>query len=126
MKLNILVFVFALMACSPVLGTDVDQPWKNGRLKISDNHRYLEFENGKPFFWLGDTGWLLPERLDRAEAQYYLQKCRRAGYNMVQVQVLDDVPSVNITGNCLTLQDGTCQKLIRMVFIPIGIILIIL
>lgn len=98
MKLGILAFGFALMASSIAFGADVDQPWKNGRLKISDNHRYFEFENGKPFFWLGDTGWLLPERLDRAEAQYYLQKCRRAGYNMVQVQVLDDVPSVNIYG----------------------------
>lgn len=74
------------------------KPWDNGKLKVSDNHRYLQFENGEPFFWLGDTGWLLPERLDRAEAQYYLKKCRRAGYNMVQVQVLDGVPSYNIYG----------------------------
>ncbi|MBR5764522.1 MAG: DUF4038 domain-containing protein, partial [Bacteroidaceae bacterium] len=45
-------------------------PWKNGDLRVSDNHRYLQ--NGdKPFFWLGETGWLLPERLDRDEAQYY-------------------------------------------------------
>lgn len=74
------------------------KPWDNGKLKVSANNRYLQFENGKPFFWLGDTGWLMPERLDRAEVQYYLQKCRRAGYNMVQVQVLDAVPSVNIYG----------------------------
>lgn len=76
----------------------VAKPWDNGNLKVSDNQRYLQFDNGQPFFWLGDTGWLLPERLDRAEAQYYLQKCRRAGYNMVQVQVLDGVPSYNIYG----------------------------
>lgn len=73
-------------------------PWANGRLTVSANHRYLQFENGKPFFWLGDTGWLMPERLDRDEAAYYLQQCRRAGYNMVQVQVLNAMPSYNIYG----------------------------
>lgn len=74
------------------------KPWDNGNLKISDNHRYLQFENGKPFFWLGDTGWLLPERLDRAEVQYYLQKCHEAGFNIIQIQVMDGVPSYNIYG----------------------------
>ncbi|MBQ7421673.1 MAG: glycoside hydrolase family 140 protein [Prevotella sp.] len=74
------------------------KPWDNGRLKVSENQRFLQHENGQPFFWLGETGWLLPERLDRAEAQYYLQKCRAAGYNMVQVQVMDNTPSINIYG----------------------------
>lgn len=73
-------------------------PWDNGKLMVSENHRYLQFENGKPFFWLGDTGWLLPERLDRNEVEYYLKKCRHAGYNVVQVQVLDGVPAYNIYG----------------------------
>jgi len=75
-----------------------DKPWENGKLKVSSNNRYLQFENGQPFFWLGETGWLLPERLDRAEAQYYLQKCREAGYNMVQIQVIDGMPAYNIYG----------------------------
>lgn len=75
-----------------------DKPWDNGRLTVSANNRYLQFQNGTPFFWLGDTGWLLPERLDRAEAQYYLQKCREAGYNIVQIQVIDNVPAINIYG----------------------------
>lgn len=80
-------------------------PWHNGRLEVSANHRYLQFENGEPFFALGDTGWLLPERLDRAEAQRYLQACRRAGYNLVLVQTMDGVPSVNIYGQ-LSLPAG--------------------
>ena len=41
-----------------------------------------------PFFWLGETGWLMPERLNRDEVNYYLQKCKEAGYNMVQVRCL--------------------------------------
>ena len=74
------------------------KPWDNGRLVISSNNRYLQFENGSPFFWLGDTGWLVPQHLDRSEVEYYFNKCRRAGYNMVQIQVMDAVPSYNIYG----------------------------
>ena len=75
-----------------------NKPWDNGRLRVSDNQRYLQFENGQPFFWQGETGWLLPERLDRAEAEWYLQRCREAGYNVVQIQVIDGVPAYNIYG----------------------------
>ncbi len=95
MKKLSLIILLAVACCQLSVA---QKPWDNGRLKVSDNQRYLQFENGKPFFWLGETGWLLPERLDRAEAQYYLQKCRAAGYNMVQIQVLDGVPSYNIYG----------------------------
>ena len=74
------------------------KPWDNGRLRVSDNQRFLMHENGTPFFWQGETGWLLPERLDRAEAEWYLQRCREEGYNVVQVQVIDGVPAYNIYG----------------------------
>ena len=99
------IFICFLLAIAGIQGVSAQQPWSNGRLKVSDNQRYLQFENGMPFFWLGETGWLLPERLDRAEAQYYLQKCRAAGYNIVQVQVMDGVPAYNIYGQP-SLVDG--------------------
>lgn len=82
-----------------------NHPWDNGPLRVSANQRFLQHANGQPFFVLGDTGWLLPERLDRAEAQYYLQACRRAGFNLVLVQTMDGVPSVNIYGR-LSLPAG--------------------
>lgn len=58
-----------IMILLPSFVMAIEKPWDNGKLKISDNSRFLQFENGKPFFWLGETGWLLPQRLDRAEAQ---------------------------------------------------------
>lgn len=58
-------------------------PWKNGKLVVSDENRYLKHENGKPFFWLGDTGWLMLERLNRDEVDFYLQSCKNAGYYVV-------------------------------------------
>lgn len=75
-----------------------DKPWVNGKLIVSENSRFLQHENGTPFFWLGDTGWLLPQNLDRNEAANYLLNCRNAGYNVVQIQVLNGVPSINAYG----------------------------
>lgn len=80
-------------------------PWENGKLKVSDNGRYLMHENGTPFFWLGDTGWLMPERLNRDEVSFYLERCRQAGYNVVQVQTVNGVPATNAYGQA-SMPDG--------------------
>lgn len=80
-------------------------PWSNGKLVVSANHRYLQHENGTPFFWLGDTGWLLPERLNRDEVQFYLSECKKKGYNVVQIQTIDNVPAYNIYGQS-SMPDG--------------------
>lgn len=74
------------------------KPWENGRLKVSKDNRYLQFENGDPFFWLANTLWLLPQRADRDEVKFALEECRKHEYNVVQIQVLNDVPSTNIYG----------------------------
>ncbi len=49
-----------------------ERPWAHGDLRVSDNGLYLQHSDGTPFFWLGDTGWLLPQRLHRDEADHYL------------------------------------------------------
>jgi len=94
-KLILTVVAFAFSLLSTFSAT---KPWDGGRLMVSSNNRYLQTADGKPFFWLGDTGWLLPERLDRAEAEQYLIRAREAGYNVVQIQVIDGVPAYNIYG----------------------------
>ncbi len=96
MKKITLLSLLCLLLASSLNAQSV--PWKNGKLKVSDNGRYLQHENGTPFFWLGETGWLLPERLDRNEASYYLSHCRQAGYNVVQIQVINGVPAINHYG----------------------------
>ena len=67
-------------------------------LAISSNGHYLQTEDGKPFFWLGNTAWLMPQKLTREGVDLYLDACKNAGYNVVQVQVADDIPSVNVYG----------------------------
>ena len=85
-----------LLLAIQVLTAQAANLFADGRLTVSANHRFLQYENGKPFFWLGDTGWLLPERLNRDEASYYLDRCAQAGFNVVQVQVINGIPGYNI------------------------------
>jgi hypothetical protein len=69
-------------------------PWNNGKLVVDEGKRYLRHENGTPFFWLGETGWYLPVRLDRDEAEHYLEQCRQKGFNVVQVMVMNTIPAI--------------------------------
>lgn len=59
-------------------------------LKISSNGRFF-VENSKPFFWLGDTAWLLFKKCSREEALKYLETRKAQGFNVVQVMVLHDL-----------------------------------
>ena len=82
-----------------ISGATVYKPWQNGKLKVSDNRQYLVHENGTPFFWMGNTAWLMPERLNRDEVEFYLDSEQQQGYNVEQVQVLNaGYPTFNIYG----------------------------
>lgn len=101
-----LITLIAAMAATDISGAvKTPKPWDNGPLRVSPEGRYLCNGDSTPFFWLGDTGWLLPERLNRDEAAHYLSTCSRAGYNVVQVQTVNGVPAVNVYGK-LSMPDG--------------------
>jgi hypothetical protein len=74
-------------------------PWANGPLKVSDNRHFLQHENGKPFFWLGETAWLFPSRLNRDEAGYYIAETAKNGYNVIQISVLHGLGATNAYGD---------------------------
>lgn len=81
-------------------------------LKVSENGRYLTTDDGKPFFWLGDTGWLLFHKLDRAEAEQYLEDRKEKGFNVIQVMVLHTVPSVNVYGDSSIVNGDISRPLV--------------
>ena len=74
-------------------------PWSNGKLKVSENGRFLQHENGTPFFWLGDTGWLIFQRLDRNEAKQYFENRKAKGFNVVQCIFYQSYNDVNVYGD---------------------------
>lgn len=57
---------------------------------ISENHRYL-LKNGKPFYWLGDTGWELFHRLNKDEVKEYFKKRSEQGFTVIQAVVLSEI-----------------------------------
>jgi len=85
--------------------TALPQPAPTGTIQVSPNRRFLEHEDGRPFFWLGDTAWLLFQKLDRAETGHYLEDRRAKGFNVIQVMVLHTVESRS-AGNAAALVDG--------------------
>lgn len=69
------------------------------KLKISGNHHFFATEDEKPFFWLGDTAWLLFNKLSREEADRYLEDRKAKGFNVIQVMVLHSLDAVNVYGD---------------------------
>lgn len=58
------------------------------RLRVSDNQRFLATEDGRPFFWLGDTAWLLFPKLDREEVDKYFEDRAAKQFSIVLAQIL--------------------------------------
>jgi len=70
-----------------------------GLLKISENGRFLQTDDGAPFFWLGDTGWYLFQKLTREETVKYLDDRKNKGFNVIQCMVIPSLPLLNIYGD---------------------------
>lgn len=68
----------------------------HGRLRASDDRRYLAHSDGTPFFWLGDTWWMgLCKRLSWPEDFQELARDRvDKGFNAIQIVagLYPDVP----------------------------------
>jgi hypothetical protein len=75
------------------IGPSVD--FNHGKLRISENKRFLQFEDGTPFFYLGDTGWELFHRLDKAETEKYLENRREKGFTVIQAVILAELDGLN-------------------------------
>jgi hypothetical protein len=63
----------------------------HGRLIVSktDPH-FLTYEDGTPFFWLGDTGWEMLHLLKQNEIDYYLSVRKKQGFNVIQTVAVSE------------------------------------
>ncbi len=59
-------------------------------LKVAQNQRSLMHDDGRPFFYLGDTAWSLLQRLDREETLRYLQDRASKGFTAIQMVALSE------------------------------------
>lgn len=64
------------------------------RITISENRHFLQYEDGSPFFYLGDTAWELFHRTTREEADLYLKDRASKGFNVIQAVALAECDGV--------------------------------
>src|SRR3954451_15864908 len=65
------------------------------QLKVSDDKHHLVTVDGKPFFWLGDTGWELFHKLNKEDATAYFKKRSEQGFNVIQAVVLAELDGLH-------------------------------
>ena len=75
----------AISLCAPIVAAPLP------KLKVSDNRRFLVTQDGQPFFWLGDTAWELFHRLNREQAEHYLDNRAKHGFNVVQAVAIAEL-----------------------------------
>ena len=98
------IFFFILLGF--LLKVDAQLPL----LKISPNKRFFQTADGKPFFWLGDTGWLLFIKCKKEDALKYLDDRKQKGFNVIQVMLIHDVKlALNVYGDS-SIHNGDVSK----------------
>lgn len=76
---NLLLYTICLLLIT--LNLKCQNP---GRISVSENGHYLLDTNGEPFYWLGDTGWAMFQRLTRKEVDTYLDNRVKKGFTLIQ------------------------------------------
>ena len=76
---------FALFLAPAPLGA---RSFSRGRIVVHPGGRYLQYADGRPFFYLGDTAWELFHRTTREEARLYLEDRARKGFTVIQAVCL--------------------------------------
>ncbi len=74
------------------------KPWENGVLRVKENGRYL-MNGNKPFFWMGDTAWLLFQKLSLEETRIYLKNRKEKGFNIILVDFIHNEEQRNRNGS---------------------------
>ena len=68
-----------------------------------DRHYFLR--NGEPFFWLGDTAWLLFQKLTEEEIGVYLKNRAEKGFTVIQATLVHTAGYANQAGSPALLED---------------------
>ena len=90
----------AAMAAEPFTTARSSQPVNSSptqlpRIQVHSSGHFLQSEDGRPFFWLGDTAWELIHHTTREEASYYLHTRSLQGFTVIQTVVLSEFQGVN-------------------------------
>jgi len=84
------------------------------QLNVSENSRYLVNSDGSPFYWLGDTGWALFQKLNREDVEFYFETRAEQGFSITHAAVYHKNPFVlpplsNMYGDLPFIDDDLTQ-----------------
>ena len=98
--------IFAILAdCDGLVRAEApaNKSVKGMRLKVSANGRYFVDQDDRPFFYLGDTCWLLFQRLNHDELEEYLKDRAAKGFTVIQAYVIRGLGQRHPDGNASLL-----------------------
>lgn len=95
MNLRNICAILLLLLFGKTHSAFAEKPWGKGALRVSENGRFLQHENGTPFFYLGDTAWELFHRLNREDAEFYLENRLQKGFTVIQAVALAEFDGLN-------------------------------
>lgn len=88
-RATLMLAAVALGACETRSGAVLSTRPRGSDLRPSDDGRYLVGPDGKPFFWLGDTTYLIWSRATLEQAEAYLTARKRQGFTVIKTYALD-------------------------------------
>jgi hypothetical protein len=97
MKATFIICLLLILFKPGIVAAQNSSPknYKMQSLKVSSNNRFLVYEDGKPFFYLGDTAWELFHRLTLKEADSYMENRRKKGFTVLQAVVLAELDGID-------------------------------
>ena len=78
------LWVWLILLAASWCGAEEHRSAPLPRVQVAPGGHYLQTEDGRPFFWLGDTAWELIHHTTRSEASYYLHIRAEQGFNVIQ------------------------------------------
>jgi len=108
MKTSHLVFFGLLMAGVSLQSAEAKPSFP---LKVSESRRFLEDQQGRPFFVMGDTPWFI-QKLKIEDVRMLMDDRVAKGFNTLFLEVLDDsrIPPQDGYGNVAFQPDSDITK----------------
>ena len=109
----VLVIAIILISCKEnIKKTEEVEASGMQKIQVSENGHYFQTEDGKPFFWLGDTGWLTFSKLNREDIKKYFQDRKQKGFNVIQIMTIHSVEAANIYGDSALVNKDISKPLV--------------
>ena len=96
--INMTVAMNVLLCALAILTPpDLDaRQWDNGKLTVSADKHFIVHENGKPFYWIGNTAWEMTHFSKREEVDMFLENRHENGYTVVLTCALAEVQGMTL------------------------------